>query len=68
MPEDKEYVIGKWSPQEIEMLKELYSRRSNKELSEKLKRPVSAIRSKAYKLRLKKAIDRMIRVPPTFRR
>jgi DNA-binding CsgD family transcriptional regulator len=60
MPEDKKHVTGKWSPQEIEMLKELYSHKSNEELSEKLKRPVSAIRSKAYKLRLKKAVDRVI--------
>ena len=59
MAEEKDYVTGKWSREEVHVLKEMFSHRTNEQIADVLKRPVTAVRSKAYKLRLKKAIDRM---------
>jgi len=56
MLEGKHMVKGKWSREEVELLKQLYSQRSNPDLSEVFQRPAAAVRSKAYRLHLTKAM------------
>lgn len=49
-------VYSTWSKTEIDILKENFSKLSNKELSQKLKRTIGAIAKKKYELKLIKSI------------
>lgn len=53
---------SKWSPSEITQLRRLYAKHSNQEIARRLGRSLSSVISQAFKLRLKKAPERLVRM------
>jgi len=55
-------VRSKWSQSEITQLRRLYPKQSNQEIARRLGRSLSSVISQAFKLRLKKATERLVRM------
>ncbi|MBI3951216.1 MAG: hypothetical protein HY314_12265 [Acidobacteria bacterium] len=53
---------SKWRPSEVNQLRRLYPKHSNQEIARRLRRSLSSVISQAFKLRLKKAPERLVRM------